>query len=611
MAGENDQIQSNPSTTDTDFPSLWERHGTLLEWLIVAFALVLRALWLGMKPPHFDEGVNGWFVDQMTHLGYYQYDPGNYHGPFHFYVLFFMQTLFGRSIEALRLPLVLINTATVWLVLQFRRFIPWRTCIFAALAFAVSPGMLFYSRYAIHEAWLVFGMVLAVWGGAEMWMRGTARGLWATAMGATLMVLNKETHIIHFTAFGLAVATLAALERFLPSSSASKVPARPGAQRWDSNMLGSSLAVSLLLLVFFYSGGFLDPAPGYQKALNFFKAFAVWCNTGVHGGESGPDHTKAWYYWILLVIHYEWPILLGLLWSVRAIWRGMDRLTRYLAIYGCGTLVAYSIVDYKTPWCIISIIWPFFFLFGSGVDSAMRFFERKGTTRGMMLRTAATLAGLVVLGASLATSVNLNFIHPTDPDEWRLASQNPATFLNTRGLTNWIAKVNQDAEEAELLSDGLASKYPKWERKLARWLNSVSLPSYVYVQTTNDYFNLTRPLKALIAMDPSARDLLGNILLSSYHPLPWVLGDFTRIGYYDKESPSTMDADFIIAEKDSSAEKDRSQKVEVELKESYYVFPFKLRDAMNDGKLYLNVKRFGPVFGNLPPDFHPKENPTP
>ena len=41
-----------------------------------------------MKPPHFDEGINGWFVDQMMRTGYYKYDPSNYHGPLHFYVLF-------------------------------------------------------------------------------------------------------------------------------------------------------------------------------------------------------------------------------------------------------------------------------------------------------------------------------------------------------------------------------------------------------------------------------------------------------------------------------------------------------------------------------------------
>src|ERR1041385_3805062 len=101
---------------------------------ILALAFVLRVAWLDLKPAHFDEGVNGWFVDQMTHQGFYHYDPTNFHGPFHFYVLFLAQTLFGRSIGVLRMPIVLVSTACVGLVLAFRRYIDERACQIAALA---------------------------------------------------------------------------------------------------------------------------------------------------------------------------------------------------------------------------------------------------------------------------------------------------------------------------------------------------------------------------------------------------------------------------------------------------------------------------------------------
>src|SRR5690349_3679716 len=67
-------------------------------WIIVALGAFLRVLLLGIKPPHFDEGINGWFVDQMTKNGFYRYDPTNYHGPLHFYILFISQTLFGRNL---------------------------------------------------------------------------------------------------------------------------------------------------------------------------------------------------------------------------------------------------------------------------------------------------------------------------------------------------------------------------------------------------------------------------------------------------------------------------------------------------------------------------------
>src|SRR3954470_20237678 len=121
------------------------------EWLIVLAALLLRLPLLELKPPHFDEGVNGWFVDRMTEQGFYHYDPTNFHGPLHFYVLFIAQTLLGRHVWALRLPVVIFGVAAVVLALGFARFFGKRTCLFAALALALSPAMTFYCRYAIHE----------------------------------------------------------------------------------------------------------------------------------------------------------------------------------------------------------------------------------------------------------------------------------------------------------------------------------------------------------------------------------------------------------------------------------------------------------------------------
>ena len=88
-------------------------------WGIVAFGAFLRFLFLSMKPPHFDEGINGWFVDQMMKTGFYRYDPTNYHGPLHFYILFLSQALFGRHIWALRLPVVLASIGSIFVTLKF------------------------------------------------------------------------------------------------------------------------------------------------------------------------------------------------------------------------------------------------------------------------------------------------------------------------------------------------------------------------------------------------------------------------------------------------------------------------------------------------------------
>ena len=79
---------------------------------------------------------------------------------------------------------------------------------------------------------------------------------------------------------------------------------------------------------------------------------------------------------------------------------------RYLAIYGAGSFVAYSIVKYKTPWCIISFGWPFLFIFGGAIL----------LVRPKHLRLAQGTIG-VLLSLSLASSIWLNYFRCSSPDE--------------------------------------------------------------------------------------------------------------------------------------------------------------------------------------------------
>src|SRR5438067_11155239 len=109
-------------------------------WAIVALGAFLRLLLLEIKPPHFDEGINGWFVDQMVKTGFYHYDPTNYHGPLHFYILFLFQTLFGRNLWALRMPVVLGSISCVWLTLRYEPIVGRTISRWAAAAMAVSPA---------------------------------------------------------------------------------------------------------------------------------------------------------------------------------------------------------------------------------------------------------------------------------------------------------------------------------------------------------------------------------------------------------------------------------------------------------------------------------------
>src|ERR1700689_3136157 len=85
-------------------------------WGILLTAFLFRFLFLDWKPPHFDEGINGWFVDQLISKGYYPYDPTNYHGPFHFYVLLLFKFLMGRNLWALRIPASIFGLLGIYLI---------------------------------------------------------------------------------------------------------------------------------------------------------------------------------------------------------------------------------------------------------------------------------------------------------------------------------------------------------------------------------------------------------------------------------------------------------------------------------------------------------------
>src|SRR5881396_2694001 len=179
-----------------------------IPWAILGLAVFLRFFLLGIKPPHFDEGINGWFVDQVMHNGFYRYDPTNYHGPLHFYALYLSESLFGRNLWALRLPVVLVSISCVWLCFKFEPLIGGSVSRMAALAMAVSPGFVFYGRYSIHEVWLALFSMVFILGLLGLWKFGTANYLWCAGMGVAGMILTKETYIIHLACAALAIPVL-------------------------------------------------------------------------------------------------------------------------------------------------------------------------------------------------------------------------------------------------------------------------------------------------------------------------------------------------------------------------------------------------------------------
>lgn len=580
-------------------------------WGIVVLGAFLRFFLLTIKPPHFDEGINGWFVDQMMRNGFYRYDPSNYHGPLHFYLLLLSLSLFGRHVWALRLPVVLASIGSIFVTLKFEPFVGRRISRMAALAMAISPGFVFYGRYSIHEVWLLLFSMIFVLGLLGLWQVGTRGYLWCVGVGIAGMVLTKETYIIHIGCAVIAAAVLWVSHRLSPTTDLTRAR-----QQWDLVDLAMVGGTAIFFIVFFYSGTFLH----WAGVKGLYQTFAIWYQTG----SKGNGHEKPWPYWLELVLRYEWPVLIGLfLCLLCQFFRSY--VIRYLAIYGVGVFAAYSIIHYKTPWIIISIVWPLLFVFAAGATAtripakAFRIVALAfvGFVVGALLSypvQSSAVRGFCSWGVYLKESVNVTLAASSTSSTcgeigWRLFTCALVGALAGGGL-GWLMPGGRFSESlmrntqraavavALCISLGMAIA-------LNYFRCTTETEPYVYVQTYNDISKLMDPVMRLVR-NPANYGMVGHFIRTSTYPFPWLLGDFPNVGYYEQNnSPGKMDADFLVVQSD------RITEVEKKLHEKYFTEPMTIRPYQDQSKLYLNARTFGKMFHGRQPDFIGSPGPNP
>lgn len=169
--------QTPPDAPPVEGTSLSERAWRIGCAVVFAVAALLRVLYLELKPLHHDEGVNGFFLLGLLRQGKYQYNPSNYHGPTLYYFTLplasFADSHHWLSTSILRSVTVAFGLATVWLALSLRRRIGAVGALACAALLAVSPGMVFFSRYYIHEMLFVF-FTLGIVVGALRFYEGDA-----------------------------------------------------------------------------------------------------------------------------------------------------------------------------------------------------------------------------------------------------------------------------------------------------------------------------------------------------------------------------------------------------------------------------------------------------
>ncbi len=452
----------------------------LPDWAVLLTAFFVRFGGLTLKPPHADEGVNGYLVNRLLQDGFYSYNPLNFHGPLLFYLFGLSQKVFGFGIFSFRLVTVIFSFFTVWIVLRGRDVLGRYAVFFSAAALALSPGMVFFGRSAIHEAPFVFFQVTAFIGFLKMREKGGRNGLLLLVGGLTGCVLLKETFVITCFAFFLAW-TVTVIFEWMKASPEAPGPGADAASRpaspVDKKYLAMAVFSAVIVWLVFYSGFFHN----WRGAADFFYAFSPWLKTGT----AGAGHEKPFSYWLALMARYEWVGLAGFFAAIAGV-LGHDRRLRFLSVFALANWAVYSLVPYKTPWCVTSILWPFVIVAGVWFEYALA----RMSGRRIPVIASSVFAGLLVAGPFVAGGYRLNYIDYTDPSE-----------------------------------------------------------PYVYVQTKNDIKILQAIIRKKTEKAAAFRsNMKVQICLGSCWPLPWIFSPYPNLRFADVKGPFDPGADIILTE---------------------------------------------------------------
>ncbi len=449
----------------------------LMIFIVALGAFALRAPRLRMRPMHTDEAVHADNFRGLLENSLYRYDPSEYHGPtLNYFTLLpawlsSAHTYTEISESTLRIVPVVFGAIVILLMVLLVDGLG-SAAVAAAVLAALSPAMVFYSRYYIQEMLLVcftFGVIAC---GYRYVRSGWLPWAILTGIFAGLMHATKETAIIAFGSMGLALVVALLIQR------GQGRPVRESLVGIKPSHLVLGLAAAVIVSALFYSAFLRHP----RGVLDSYLAYASYFSRGA-GQNTVHVHSWSYYLQMLLFSRYNqgpiwtegWIVLLALVGVAVAV-KGSrvgsldPRLVRFLASYTIAMTVVYSAVPYKTPWCLLSFLHGMILLAGVGAVTLLSWMRRPV----MWLALAALL--IVAAGHLAFETYRANFVYYAD-------SRNP----------------------------------------------------YVYAHPTPEIFLAVEKVREYAELDGAGRsdDLPIQVIVpgKDYWPLPWYLRDL-QVGYY-------------------------------------------------------------------------------
>ncbi|MCX5759857.1 MAG: glycosyltransferase family 39 protein, partial [Candidatus Hydrogenedentes bacterium] len=299
----------------------------------------------------------------------------------------------------------------------------WEALAGAALT-AISPAMVFYSRYHIQEmAFVFFGAGLIVSG----WRYAMSRRVgWAICAGACvgLMAATKETCILAWAAMGGALFVVAVFEQ----------PKAALARAWLADLSWRHVALVALVALMAAETVISGFWTNMRGALDLFTAHFHYLNRTAGMGL----HDHPWYYYLKMLLYTQYGpgpwwsegLIVGLaaVGGAMAWWRPRDpspeaRLRRFVA-------------PYKTPWCMLGFLQGMIVLAGIGVVGLVRRMPH-------VALKCAVLIALVLASAQLGMQAyRASFRFDADP-------RNPYVYGHTsRNLLRLVERFEDIAKVA-------------------------------------------------------------------------------------------------------------------------------------------------------------------
>jgi len=412
--------------------------------VIMIGAFLLRAYEIQLRPLHHDEGVNFHFLKEIGAKGYYPYSHLNYHGPLYFYISELFLNIFGDNELGLRLASIVSGMALVALPFFIMESLGVGFAIIAALFMALSPSLVFHSRYAIHE--MLF-LLLSVWFAVAnfKWFKSRHKSdLYQIFISLAFLIATKETFVITGAATILGLFFAFGFRPVLTQI----------ARHWQD--YGGPFVVFSILLLGTFSGGFQWLGGIHEM----FLAVPQWIGRGT--GDVG--HFKPFLFYTKVILETE-PYLivfsaLAILFFVallipqlrrtnlgQIIWQ--DKFLRFLLGLSLGFWLIYGFVSYKTVWLIISQTGAMILLM-----ARMLYLSLVNTSK--MYRVLCGCVGLLAISISANNSLYFNFTEP-------YSQNHPYCYVHTSEgmlrLVSDIKKYQQNHPNAKILV-GVNSYWP-------------------------------------------------------------------------------------------------------------------------------------------------------